>query len=400
MPLAIPPDLKKITAYIRRAEELDRDAARNPESRLVAYYCRQYAVQQGIPLAASSAAAKTCLTAILETLEQEKTAMQAFTADEAGYLCRLFAQKVFDKADAQDRAGTASKETAKTFYTAATFWQILEQFGSGDNAEAAVEDRKRIVYAKWKATEILKALKEGRTPTPGGYGEEEPALEDDDDDEEVAADAKEQSQSSSEQLSKQDAPIVAPVTDDDADEEVDLPPPPAPESAPAAPIPPPAVPPPSMPPQEEQEQEEEEEQGTEVGLNGVEVEQPPPLPPPAYPGPATATSRSRPPPSSSFDLPPPPVPPPTTTTTVVAPPPAAAPVPPPAAPAPVPPAAANRGGWFSGNKNKNNNNTKLTKTQLADATELTRFALAALEDKNTELAAQRLEKALQALGRR
>jgi vacuolar protein sorting-associated protein VTA1 len=29
-----------------------------------------------------------------------------------------------------------------------------------------------VIYAKWKATEILKAVKEGRQPTPGGYGEQ------------------------------------------------------------------------------------------------------------------------------------------------------------------------------------------------------------------------------------
>lgn len=38
--LKIPPELKKCTQFIRRAEELDKDKSR-PESRLVAYYCRQ-----------------------------------------------------------------------------------------------------------------------------------------------------------------------------------------------------------------------------------------------------------------------------------------------------------------------------------------------------------------------
>ena len=38
--LEIPPELKKCTQFIRRAEELDKDKSR-PESRLVAFYCRQ-----------------------------------------------------------------------------------------------------------------------------------------------------------------------------------------------------------------------------------------------------------------------------------------------------------------------------------------------------------------------
>jgi hypothetical protein len=101
MPLAIPPDLKKISGYIRRAEELDKDMG-NPESTLVAYYLRQYAVSEGIPIsqnAASSPDTKTCLLSILETLEEQKTKMNAFTPEEAAFLCRQFAAKIFDKAD-------------------------------------------------------------------------------------------------------------------------------------------------------------------------------------------------------------------------------------------------------------------------------------------------------------
>jgi hypothetical protein len=42
---------------------------------------------------------------------------------------------------------------------------------------------------------------------------------------------------------------------------------------------------------------------------------------------------------------------------------------------------------------------KITKAQLADAVELTRFALASLEDRDGELGAERLQQALDALGR-
>ena len=42
---------------------------------------------------------------------------------------------------------------------------------------------------------------------------------------------------------------------------------------------------------------------------------------------------------------------------------------------------------------------KVSKSALADAVELTSFALAALQDKDTELGATRLKQALEALGR-
>lgn len=179
----LPPELKKITQYIRRAEELARDS--NPESRLVAYYCRQYSVQIGIPLA-TSADGRTALGVILDALDADKAAMANFTKEEAYSICRLFAMKVFDKADGEDRVGGVGKETAKTFYVAASFLDVLKQFteeSAGRDEEAATEEEKKSFYAKWKATDILKAIKEGREPASGGF-EAIPADNDEDDDKE------------------------------------------------------------------------------------------------------------------------------------------------------------------------------------------------------------------------
>merc|ERR1711937_522416 len=58
-------------------------------------------------------------------------------------------------------------------YAAASFLEILQQFyQDNDDSEEVAEQKKKSVYCKWKSTEILRAIKEGRTPTPGGYGEE------------------------------------------------------------------------------------------------------------------------------------------------------------------------------------------------------------------------------------
>jgi hypothetical protein len=48
---------------------------------------------------------------------------------------------------------------------------------------------------------------------------------------------------------------------------------------------------------------------------------------------------------------------------------------------------------------KKTTTTTTTKEALDDATELTRFALAALESKDADLAATRLQQALRALGK-
>ena len=53
-------------------------------------------------------------------------------------LCQ-FAEDVFAKADAEDRAGKASKATAKTFYAASIFFDALSQFGErGEEVEEKV----------------------------------------------------------------------------------------------------------------------------------------------------------------------------------------------------------------------------------------------------------------------
>mmetsp|Transcript_3963 Transcript_3963/g.6239 ORF Transcript_3963/g.6239 Transcript_3963/m.6239 type:complete len:372 (-) Transcript_3963:69-1184(-) len=369
-PLTIPPELKKITPYVRRAEEVDRDKA-NPESRLVAYYCRQYAVHIGISLATSTEG-KTCLGELLGNLEGEKQVMSAFTKDEAKFLCSKFANKIFDKADLEDRTGDATKATAKTFYAAGSFLDILQQFyQDDDDSEELAELRKKAIYAKWKSTEILKALKEGRKPTPGGYGEEEVPGEEEQKEEEqavVGGGEEEEVQSPPKDPSPKTATVET-VSDDDEEEE---------EQAP-----------PVLPTDDEPEKQEE---GTEVELG----------PPPAYPDAAPSPI----PPPSNDALPPPIHKPPLTFN-----PPPAVDFPPPPPSKPVPPPSKNedyddvpaasqskKTSFFNfggGRKKKD----KLTKAELADATELTKFALAALSDKDADLAAERLQQALQVLGR-
>lgn len=322
MPLKIPPELKKITQYVRRSEEL---AAQNsPQTLIVSYHCLQYAVQTGIPLA-TTPVGKSCLGNILSQLEQNRPKMGNFSREEKYKICRDFALQIFDKADAEDRAGNSGKSTAKTFYAAASFLGILKQFQSEEDQESedAVEEQKKSFYAKWKATDILKAIKEGREVKSGGYGED---LEDKDDEIEVAA------------------------------------------VEPEAPLPP------SL-------------EGTEVGMDGrtqPSFREPSSPPPPAYNDVESVADN---PPPMAPHVPKPPL-------NNFAPPIKPMPVP---APAPAP----SSGGGFMSNffgGGASSSNSRYSKEVLADAKELTKFALKALESKDGDLAAQRLREALAALG--
>ena len=388
MPLSIPPELKKIKPFVQRAEELDKD--KSPESRVVAYYCRQWAVQAGIPLSSSSDAAKTCLGELLGQLESEKQAMSVFNKAESKQICRGFADTIFDRANAVDRAGAADKSTARTFYAAASFFEILQQFDDeSTDPDISKEEEERRVYAKWKATEILKAIREGRKPTPGAFGED---LEKD----------KTEENERVEEGEEVPAPMIDEVANGEEEEEeapdVFLPPV-APKTgfAPSAPSAPEPEAEPGSEPEAEAEEETQEE-GTEVGLNG---------PPPAYPGDdddksdgdvfvpgvvkSAAAGIHRPPMAFDDTPPPPPVVP------KPVPPPAAAPAP---APAAAPPAQKSKSSWAGfGKKKASHQGGNVSKAAMADAKELTKFALAALDAKDADLAAERLQQALSALGR-
>jgi vacuolar protein sorting-associated protein VTA1 len=309
MTLRIPAELKKITQYVRRAEELSKQTNPSAETLIVAYHCRQYAVQLGIPIA-STAESKTCLSDILTILEQHRAKMGNFTKKEKYKICRDFALKIFDKADQQDRAGKSDKSNARTFYAAASFLDILKQFQSEEEQEGdeALEEQKKSFYAKWKATEILKAIKEGKEVKPGGYGEEIG-----DDNQEKWA--------------------------DDKDDNVG-------------------------------------EQGMEVDVNGTTILDV--TPPPPYtvqpPSPSTTNVKAE-NTSEAFDLPPPVKP---------------SPLPEIKSPAPA--------GFMSNIFGTTSTKKPYSKSQIADAKELTIFAQTALDENNGQLAVERLKQALACLG--
>ncbi len=129
MAAEIPTSLKLITSALRRAEELEKDP--NNESKIVAYYCRYYVVSKGSKLCSVPAIAAETKFLIEEMgkLEKFKATAEPLTAEKGHGICKSYALSVFEKADDEDRAGAADKATAKLFYAAGTFFDILEQFG-------------------------------------------------------------------------------------------------------------------------------------------------------------------------------------------------------------------------------------------------------------------------------
>ncbi|KAG6549891.1 hypothetical protein Mapa_008873 [Marchantia paleacea] len=147
---------KVLLPYLQRADELQKHEP------LVAYYCRLFAMEAGlkIPVKERGKTINGLLVSLMSQLEKDKKVVK-LSPDDNMYL-EGFALSVFAKADKQDRAGRADLNTAKTFYAASIFFDILHQFGE---LPPDIEQKKR--YATWKAADIRKALSEGRKPIAG-----------------------------------------------------------------------------------------------------------------------------------------------------------------------------------------------------------------------------------------
>lgn len=150
---------KILLPYLQRADELQK------HEHLVAYYCRLYAMERGlrIPQKERTKTTSALLVSLMNQLEKDRKAL-TLGPDDSLYV-EGFASNVFAKADKQDRAGRADLNTAKTFYAASIFFEILHQFGE---LQPEIEQKQK--YAVWKAAEIRKAIKEGRRPEPGPPG--------------------------------------------------------------------------------------------------------------------------------------------------------------------------------------------------------------------------------------
>ncbi|KAH0838030.1 Vta1 like-domain-containing protein [Lanmaoa asiatica] len=156
MSLGLPPvstGLKSVAPFLQRAEEL---VEREP---VVAYWCAYYAAQLGISIKAQDSNSRNLLLNLLDALERLKKEIGPTDAIDiepasAAYV-ENFALKVFKMADDEDRAGNASKSTAKKFLAATNFFEVLRVFSKTDVSESLT---------------IAKAFREGRRPTPGPAG--------------------------------------------------------------------------------------------------------------------------------------------------------------------------------------------------------------------------------------
>jgi len=134
----------------------------------MAYWCLYYAAQVGLDLKTHEPGARDYLLALITLLEKMKKDIgvnDAVDHESAGAAyVENFALRLFKLADEEDRRGEATRSTAKKFLAAANFLELLKVFEKSNNA---VVNEEKVRYAKWKASDLAKAFREGRKPTPG-----------------------------------------------------------------------------------------------------------------------------------------------------------------------------------------------------------------------------------------
>ena len=157
------PHVKALQPFLQRAEELK---GADPK---VAYYCRVFAMEEGLKVSDKSGEMIATLGSLMETLERTKPDAGLISPEEDCAYCENFALRIFAKADALDRGGTTAAagraktaKTAKMLYVASVFFEILHQFPNAPDEDTLAKQR----YAAWRAGELSACAREGKTPAP------------------------------------------------------------------------------------------------------------------------------------------------------------------------------------------------------------------------------------------
>ncbi|OWZ75792.1 vacuolar protein sorting-associated protein VTA1 [Cryptococcus neoformans Bt85] len=167
---SVPLGLKHIEQILKRAKELKQAEP------IVSYWCSFSAAQKALKVQNRTKEDTLFLMSLIDALEQMKVIMgnnEAIHSEAAGaaYI-ENFALKVFMSADNDDRAGNTGKATIRKFVVAGQFIEVLRCFEHGMTEEM----EQKLQYARWKAADGAKALREGRTPKPGPPITEDEAL--------------------------------------------------------------------------------------------------------------------------------------------------------------------------------------------------------------------------------
>ncbi|QRV80227.1 Tyrosine kinase domain protein [Ceratobasidium sp. AG-Ba] len=157
----VPTELKSIRPFLQHADEF---RIRDP---IISYWCEYHAVKTGMELGPREKESLLYLSSLLKSLEATRRALrdhEAIANNGVGYLyVKDFAGRKFNQVDEEDRRGATSRSTAKRFLRVTRLFDILSIFDGVKQGQDLRMDDKRM-YAKQRASEISRALRDNRTP--------------------------------------------------------------------------------------------------------------------------------------------------------------------------------------------------------------------------------------------
>ncbi|GBG31941.1 Vacuolar protein sorting-associated protein VTA1-like [Hondaea fermentalgiana] len=151
-----------LLAFVQLAMEVEKTG--DERAFVIAYYCRTRALE--LALACKRSPEDNAFLGVLMDMLEEKKKEEPTLSDtlECEDVIRSYAKEKLTEAENEYMDGAANKNTARRYYAAASFFEVLATFSPDKKIDDAT--KKSALFAKWRATEILKAIKEGRPPVP------------------------------------------------------------------------------------------------------------------------------------------------------------------------------------------------------------------------------------------
>jgi len=126
-----------------------------------------HAMELGLAIASNNKKpeVQNYLLALMNKLEQQKSDNPDLgDLEGCETILKSFAAEKLQQAEEEYFARLADKNTSRLYYAAGTFFEVLATFSPDKKLDEVT--KKSVLYCKWRATEILKAIKEGRDPYP------------------------------------------------------------------------------------------------------------------------------------------------------------------------------------------------------------------------------------------
>lgn len=158
---SIPDEIGYIKPYLMRSEEMKQ------ADPIVSYYTLRYALQISLDFHKqnpTNSQVKQYIMNMMGVMEEKRKALGEVFEPQQHF--EKFITMLFVSCDNDDRKVGSTKSTAQKFLVLSYFIDAMGVFE--ELPPDWVEKRK---YCKWKAADILKALKKGEQPLPGGPGE-------------------------------------------------------------------------------------------------------------------------------------------------------------------------------------------------------------------------------------